>query len=80
MAKKLHIEDGAFDAALKYLVSLNVILYYPTGSRYVSVFNVSGEFIHRFGASNLECPEGIVVDEDGFVYVADSNKKAIFIF
>jgi len=30
VAKTLHIEDGAFDAALKYLISLNVFLYYPT--------------------------------------------------
>ena len=49
-------------------------------SRYVSVFNVSGEFIHRFGADVLGRPEGIVVDEDGFVYVADSGKNALFIF
>ena len=30
VASKLHIKSGAFDAALKYLVSLNVFLYYPT--------------------------------------------------
>jgi len=30
VAKTLHIEDSAFDAALKYLVSLNIFLYYPT--------------------------------------------------
>ena len=30
VASKLHIRSGAFDAALKYLVSLNVFLYYPT--------------------------------------------------
>ena len=49
-------------------------------SRYVSVFNVSGEFIHRFGAEILGHPEGIVVDKDGFVYIADSGKNAVFIF
>ena len=49
-------------------------------SRCVSVFNVSGEFIHRFGADVLGCPEGIVVDEDGFVYVADSDKRMVFVF
>ena len=49
-------------------------------SRYVSVFNVSGEFIHRFGADILGHPEGIVVDEDGFVYVADSDKRMVFVF
>ena len=49
-------------------------------SRYVSVFNVSGKFIHRFGADILGHPEGIVVDEDGFVYVSDSDKCMVFIF
>ena len=49
-------------------------------SHYVSVFNVSGEFIHRFGADIFGHPEGIVVDEDGFVYVADSDKKMVFVF
>ena len=49
-------------------------------SRYVSVFSVSGEFIHRFGADVLGHPEGIVVDEDGFVYVADSDKCMVYIF
>ena len=49
-------------------------------SRYVSVFNVSGEFIHRFGADVLGRPEGIVVDKDGFVYVADSGENAVFVF
>ena len=49
-------------------------------SRYVSVFNVSGEFIHRFGADVFGHPEGIVVDEDGFVYVADSDKRMVFVF
>jgi len=49
-------------------------------SRYVSVFNVSGKFIHRFGADIFGHPEGIVVDEDGFVYVADSDKRIVFVF
>ena len=49
-------------------------------SRYVSVFSVLGKFIHRFGADVLGHPEGIVVDEDGYVYVADSGKSAVFIF
>ena len=44
------------------------------------MFNVSGEFIHRFGADILGHPEGIVVDEDGFVYVADSDKRMVFVF
>ena len=49
-------------------------------SCHVSVFSVSGKFIHRFGADILGCPEGIVVDEDGFVYVADSDKRMVFVF
>ena len=48
-------------------------------SHYVSVFNLSGKFIHRFGADVLGHPEGIVVHE-GFVYVADSDKRMVFVF
>ena len=73
-------EPGQFQCPNWIHVNGDFVYVTDCFTRYVSVFNVSGEFIHRFGASNLECPEGIVVDEDGFVYVADSNKNAIFIF
>ena len=39
------------------------------GNRCVSVFKTSGEFVTSFG--QFSCPAGIVIDDDGFVYVSD---------
>ena len=36
----------------------------------VSVITTSGELVTRFGEGYLEKPEGIAIDEDGYVYVA----------
>ena len=41
MAKRLHIEHGAFDAALKYLVSLNVFIYYLAVLPYVLFYYIT---------------------------------------
>ena len=41
------------------------------GSRCVSVFNTSGEFVTSFG--QFFNPFGIAIDEDGFVYVSCAN-------
>ena len=38
-------------------------------SKCVSVFKTSGEFVTSFG--QFSCPVGIVIDNDGFVYVGD---------
>ena len=35
----------------------------------VSVFKTSGEFVTSFG--RFRCPAGIIIDDDGFVYVSD---------
>lgn len=45
----------------------------------VSVFHTSGQFITTFGDEYLDSPEGITIDEDGFVYVT-SHKKTVFVF
>ena len=39
------------------------------GNRRVSVFKTSGEFVTSFGEFSF--PAGIVIDDDGFVYVSD---------
>ena len=35
----------------------------------MSVFKISGEFVTSFGQFSNINPAGIVIDEDGFVYV-----------
>ena len=39
------------------------------GNNCVSVFKTSGEFVTSFG--QFSCPAGIVIDDDGFVYVSN---------
>ena len=50
----------------------------PTNNR-VSVFHTSGQFITTFGEDYLNEPEGITIDEDGFVYVT-SHKRNVLVF
>jgi len=45
----------------------------------VSVFHTSGQFITTFGDEYLDHPEGLTIDEDGFVYVT-SHHSNIFVF
>lgn len=50
-------------------------------TNYISVFHISGRFMYRFGgAETLKNPEGIVVDQDGFLYVADGGNNRIVVF
>ena len=51
----------------------------------VSVFRTSGEFVQSFGRkgsdrNELDCPHGIAIDQDGFVFVCDSNNNRIQVF
>ena len=52
----------------------------------VSVFHVSGEFVHCFGKKEgpgrdkLSAPYGIAVDQDGFVFVCDKDTSCIQVF
>ena len=46
----------------------------------ISVFCTSGEFVHSFGKfgsgrGELRFPCGIAIDQDGFVFVCDADKK-----
>ena len=45
----------------------------------VSVFHTSGQFITTFGKEYLDKPEGLTIDEDGFVYVT-SHKSNVSVF
>ena len=52
----------------------------------VSVFHISGEFVHCFGKKEgsdrdeLKAPYGIVVDQDGFLFVCDKDNGRIQVF
>ena len=43
----------------------------------VSVFHTSGQFITTFGDEYLYEPEGLAIDEDGFVYVTSHEMKVL---
>ena len=45
----------------------------------VSVFHPSGQFVTTFSENYLQEPEGLAIDEDGFVYVT-SHESAVLIF
>ena len=45
----------------------------------MSVFATSGEFVAQVGKGYLQKPEGIAIDEDGYVYMSLMiNKKILF--
>ena len=46
-------------------------------NNFVSVFHTSGRFITTFGEGHLRGPEGITVDEDGFVYVTSDRRNVV---
>ena len=51
-----------------FISSDQLVYVCDTGNKCVSVFNTSGEFVTSFG--QFSNPAGIVIDDDGFVYVS----------
>ena len=43
----------------------------------VSVLSTTGDYIAHFGGGHLQNPEGIAIDEDGFVYVTSRHSKVV---
>ena len=48
------------------------------GNNRVSVFHTSGQFVHSFGEwgsgrGELKYPRGIAIDQDGFVFICDTQ-------
>ena len=60
------------------LVFYNELMYVTEVHSYrVSVITTSGELVTRFGEGYLEKPEGIAIDEDGYVYVTSHQTKIL---
>ena len=57
----------------------NFVFVTDSSNNRVSVFAKSGQFVNTFGEGYLSQPEGIAIDQDGFVYVC-SHMKQIFVF
>ena len=50
-------------------------------NRRVSVFNTRGEYISSVGkGEGLECPRGVAMGKDGFLYICDHDSRNIQIF
>lgn len=43
----------------------------------VSVFSKQGQLVHSFGSDILKHPEGLTIDDDGYVYVASARKEVL---
>ena len=60
------------------------VTYYESGSQGVYVYDCNGEYITSFGLNKsgmLQSPVGIVIDDDGFVYVCDNIEDGkVYIF
>ena len=56
------------------------LLYITECNRFVSVFTKSGKFVTNFGKSYLKHPEGIDIDEDGYIYVTSDQSSQIVVF
>ena len=60
------------------------VTYYESGSQGVYVYDCNGEYITSFGLNKsgmMQLPAGIVIDDDGFVYVCDYIKDGkVYIF
>ena len=78
-----HIRNIGKKATLNHPMCIQVVgeLVYVTryNGHCVSVFHTSGEYITNFGEGHLYQPEGIAVDEDGYVYVSN-NRSCVVVF
>ena len=43
----------------------------------VMVLTIAGEFVTTFGSEHVKFPEGITVDEDGFLYITSDHSKIV---
>uniref|UniRef100_A0A1X7U9Z3 SMP-30/Gluconolactonase/LRE-like region domain-containing protein n=1 Tax=Amphimedon queenslandica TaxID=400682 RepID=A0A1X7U9Z3_AMPQE len=79
--RELETPEGiAIDTAATGLVYVS-----ESGNHRISVFTSDGEFVGKFGSKGSDdgqfhCPRGLAFDNDGFLYVCDSNNNRIVVY
>ena len=58
-------------------VHMGMIYITDYGNRRMSVYKTTGEFLSTFGKGTLNRPESVVIDDNGFVYICDSEFKIV---
>ena len=74
-------KEGSGDGMLKYPHAVAVndsdeIIVTDGGNHRVQVFDNNGTFLRSFG--EFSCPDGIAIDKDGNIFVADNHTVQIF--
>ena len=68
-----------FDRPLSLVIHEELMYITECPSHRVSVMTTLGELVARFGEGYLQKPEGIAIDDDGYVYVT-SHRSKILVF
>lgn len=66
---------GELDTPVGLAQHGNMIYVADSENSRVSVFQTSGQFVTTFGEGHLHYPEGLAIDQDGFVYVTCCGKE-----
>ena len=66
---------GELDTPVGIAQNGNMIYVADSENSRVSVFHTSGHFVTTFGEGHLHHPEGLAIDQDGFVFVACCGKE-----
>jgi hypothetical protein len=71
--------DGQLDQPVAAAIFRELVFVVEFGNKRVSVFTKAGEFVSTFADGLFSEPDNIVVDDHGYIYVAD-NRSKLFIF
>jgi len=66
---------GELDTPVELAQHGSMIYVSDSENSRVSVFQTSGQFVTTFGEGHLHNPEGLAIDQDGFVYVTCCGKE-----
>ena len=55
-------------------------MFHESGSEAVYVFDHDDKIITSFGLGVIQNPTGLVIDDDGFVYICDHSCGSVFVF
>ena len=72
-----YIGEGVLHDPVSPAVHQNMVYVTDVEGCRIAVFTTSGEFRTSFGEKILQRPEGITIDNDGFVYVTDARSRLI---